>query len=236
MLTACERRLIAFYLANAASRLHHQDREAAELAGWIADRDNLMAFGDREATTPPAPPGPGPRRGNVQGEAAPPRGGPPRGIRAGAAGAPRPNRAAAAGARRDRGSQPHRPRRPGAPASLPHPADHRVDGRRHLRPGYPVHYPLQPQGTRTAVPPRRVGPRHPGPFAGRCAARALGARHRGQRRRPERGRSAEPARHRAGRRTPGREPPAVPGRVLERARVVGLRPRRPATATMSQMC
>ena len=45
MPTACERRLIAFYLANAASRLHHRDREASELAGWIADRDNRVAFG-----------------------------------------------------------------------------------------------------------------------------------------------------------------------------------------------
>ncbi len=45
MLTACERRLITFYLANAASRLHHQDREASELADWIADRDNRLAFG-----------------------------------------------------------------------------------------------------------------------------------------------------------------------------------------------
>ena len=44
MLTACERRLVAFYLANAASRLHHQDREASELAGWIADRDNRVVF------------------------------------------------------------------------------------------------------------------------------------------------------------------------------------------------
>ena len=32
MLTTCERRLLAFYLANAASGLHHRDREASALA------------------------------------------------------------------------------------------------------------------------------------------------------------------------------------------------------------
>ena len=45
MLTACERRLLAFYLANAASGLHHRDREAEALAEWIADRENRVAFG-----------------------------------------------------------------------------------------------------------------------------------------------------------------------------------------------
>ena len=45
MLNAYERRLIAFYLANAASCLHHRDREASELAEWMADRENRTAFG-----------------------------------------------------------------------------------------------------------------------------------------------------------------------------------------------
>ncbi len=36
MLTAYERHLIVFYLANAAGRLHHRDREASALAGWLA--------------------------------------------------------------------------------------------------------------------------------------------------------------------------------------------------------
>ena len=45
MLNACERRLLAFYLANAASSLHHRDGEAAALAEWVADRENRAAFG-----------------------------------------------------------------------------------------------------------------------------------------------------------------------------------------------
>ena len=45
MLNACERRLLAFYLANAASSLHHCDREAEALAEWIADRENRTVFG-----------------------------------------------------------------------------------------------------------------------------------------------------------------------------------------------
>ena len=45
MLTACERRLLAFYLANAASGLHHRDREASALAEWVADRENRVACG-----------------------------------------------------------------------------------------------------------------------------------------------------------------------------------------------
>ena len=45
MLTACERRLLVFYLANAASGLHHRDPEAAALAEWIAGRENRVAFG-----------------------------------------------------------------------------------------------------------------------------------------------------------------------------------------------
>ena len=36
MLAACERRLLAFYLANATSSLHHRDREAAAIAEWVA--------------------------------------------------------------------------------------------------------------------------------------------------------------------------------------------------------
>ena len=45
MLTAYERHLLAFYLANAASGLHHRDREAAALAGWAADKENRIALG-----------------------------------------------------------------------------------------------------------------------------------------------------------------------------------------------
>ena len=45
MLTAHERRLLAFYLANAASGLHHRDPEAAALAEWIAGRESRVAFG-----------------------------------------------------------------------------------------------------------------------------------------------------------------------------------------------
>ena len=44
MPTAYERHLISFYLANAARRLCHRDREASALADWIADRDNRSAY------------------------------------------------------------------------------------------------------------------------------------------------------------------------------------------------
>ena len=52
MLNAYEQRLIAFYLANAASALHHRDREASDLAEWIADRENRTAFGSRKRRAP----------------------------------------------------------------------------------------------------------------------------------------------------------------------------------------
>ena len=45
MLTAYEHRLLAFYLANAASRLSHRDPEATALAMWVTDRDSLIARG-----------------------------------------------------------------------------------------------------------------------------------------------------------------------------------------------
>ena len=45
MPSAYERHLIAFYLANAAARFHHRDKEAERLAAWVADRDNRAAFG-----------------------------------------------------------------------------------------------------------------------------------------------------------------------------------------------
>ena len=48
MLNAYEQRLVAFYLANAASALHHRNREASDLADWIADRENRVAFGRRK--------------------------------------------------------------------------------------------------------------------------------------------------------------------------------------------
>ena len=51
MPSAYERHLIAFYLANAAARLHHRDKEAERLAEWITDGDNRAAFG-RERNSP----------------------------------------------------------------------------------------------------------------------------------------------------------------------------------------
>lgn len=46
MLSAYERRLLAFYLINAASRLHYRDHEASNLAEWVADRANgVSTFG-----------------------------------------------------------------------------------------------------------------------------------------------------------------------------------------------
>ena len=45
LLTTYEQRLIAFYLANAATRLRHHDPEASELADWLARRENRAAFG-----------------------------------------------------------------------------------------------------------------------------------------------------------------------------------------------
>ena len=48
MLNAYEQRLIVFYLANAAAALHHREREASDLAEWIADRENRTAVGGRK--------------------------------------------------------------------------------------------------------------------------------------------------------------------------------------------
>ena len=45
MLTAYERRLLAVYLVNTASVLHHRDHEASALAEWVAERENRIAFG-----------------------------------------------------------------------------------------------------------------------------------------------------------------------------------------------
>ena len=44
MTTDHERHLIVSYLANAAARLHHRDREAEALAEWLADRDNRSLY------------------------------------------------------------------------------------------------------------------------------------------------------------------------------------------------
>ena len=44
MLTAYERHLLACYLANAAAGLRRRDREAAALAGWVADKENRIAL------------------------------------------------------------------------------------------------------------------------------------------------------------------------------------------------
>ena len=52
MLNAYEQRLLAFYLANAAAALHLRDREASDLADWIADRENRVAFGGRKQPSP----------------------------------------------------------------------------------------------------------------------------------------------------------------------------------------
>ncbi len=45
MLSAYEHRLLALYLANAASRLSHRDPEATALATWVTDRESLIARG-----------------------------------------------------------------------------------------------------------------------------------------------------------------------------------------------
>ena len=44
MTTPYERLLVVSYLANAAERLHHRDREAEALAEWVADRDNRSLY------------------------------------------------------------------------------------------------------------------------------------------------------------------------------------------------
>ncbi len=49
MLSAYEHRLLALYLANAASRLSHREPEAMALAMWVADRENLIARGRKRA-------------------------------------------------------------------------------------------------------------------------------------------------------------------------------------------
>ena len=84
MLNAYEQRLMAFYLANAAAALHHRDREASDLAEWVADRENRVAFGRRKRPPSAIRAGRGearrPRRGDVRGPVARARGGPPRGV------------------------------------------------------------------------------------------------------------------------------------------------------------
>ena len=45
MLTAYERHLLLSYLANAASSLHHWDKEASALDKWVADGGKRIAFG-----------------------------------------------------------------------------------------------------------------------------------------------------------------------------------------------
>ena len=47
MLNAYERRLVAFYLSNAADRLHHLDPEATELADWLERGDDRLVFPER---------------------------------------------------------------------------------------------------------------------------------------------------------------------------------------------
>ena len=44
MLTAYERHLLAGYLANAASSLHHRNEEASALATWVAEARDTGAF------------------------------------------------------------------------------------------------------------------------------------------------------------------------------------------------
>ena len=48
MLNAYEQRLVAFYLANAASSPYRWNRVASDLADWVADRENRMVFGSRQ--------------------------------------------------------------------------------------------------------------------------------------------------------------------------------------------
>ena len=55
MLNAYEQRLMVFYLANAAAAHHHRDREASDLADWVADRENRVAFGKRTRSRAAAP-------------------------------------------------------------------------------------------------------------------------------------------------------------------------------------
>ena len=47
MPTAYERHLLAVYLSNAASSLHHQNEEATALGTWVADRENRIAFASK---------------------------------------------------------------------------------------------------------------------------------------------------------------------------------------------
>ena len=54
MLPPYERRLLAFYLANIASGLHHRDLEAWHLAEWFAEFDHSGAF-SRHRTRPRPP-------------------------------------------------------------------------------------------------------------------------------------------------------------------------------------
>ena len=44
MLTAYERHLLAVYLSNAASTLHHRNEEASALATWVAEREGRTEF------------------------------------------------------------------------------------------------------------------------------------------------------------------------------------------------
>ncbi len=44
---AYEHHLIVLYLANAAGRLRHRDREASKLATWLADHCHHEAFDGR---------------------------------------------------------------------------------------------------------------------------------------------------------------------------------------------
>ena len=236
MLNACERRLIAFYLANAASRLHHQDREASELAAWIADRDNRVAFGTGRRQPRLRHPDPDPEEGMSRGKL----------LRLEAA--LREEYAKVRRARHDRTAR--RLRALGQTVGL-----HRTDlDILELL----LRYRTQPviesmvddifgRAARSITPfnlkeralPALLGmSAHAihGRFAGRRAARALGARLGGQRRRPECGRSAESARHGAGRHVPGREPPVVPGPRPRASSGGRTSTTSPATATMSSKC
>ena len=68
MLTAHDKRLVTLYFANAASRLHHRDREASALAVWIAGRDNRVAFGTGRRRPRPRHPDPDPEDGMSKGK------------------------------------------------------------------------------------------------------------------------------------------------------------------------
>ena len=245
MLNAYEQRLVAFYLANAASALHHRDREGVGTSpnglptgrtGWRSGgrkRPSLMRAGEAR-----------PRRGDVRRPVARSRGGPPaRSTRppGRARGRPRTAPASASGAlarttslsRTDVDLLELVLRYQTQPV-------HRIDDRRTCFRSSRRYTPLNVQNP--ALPPRSLASRRT-PSRGRPASgfspRPVGARLHRHRRGLEGARPAEPARRRP--LPPAREPTTCtacsstrPPR--ERARLVGLRPRGPRPRPTSRGC